>query len=232
MKSLVIGDEFHFIRPMLQILAKNQITAETATDSETGLYYAVNHTFDIILLNAILPKEDGFELIKKLRDQRVTTPLIILGKMSGIDDTVRALDFGADDYIEIPFSSDELFARIRAVYRRRGNFSFENEIPFSDIAFNTETLNLRCGLEEITLTSKEGRILEYLLLNQTSYKTKEEIFMKCWGIESDAAYNSVEVYISFLRKKLSSIHSKSIIKMNRNIGYRIIGENNNASTQT
>lgn len=224
MRGLVIGDEFQFIRPLLQILSKNQISAEIASDSETGLYYAMNQTFDIILLNAYLPGEDGFELIKKLRNGRVATPLIIMSKMSGIDDKVRALDFGADDYIEIPFSSDELFARIRALYRRRGNFSFENDILFSDIAFNTETLCLRCGTNTTTLTSKEGRLLEYLLLNKTSYKTKEEIFMKCWGIDSDAAYNSVEVYISFLRKKLSSIASNTIIKMNRNIGYRIIEE--------
>lgn len=224
MNTLIIGEESRFAMPLSQILIKNKIPVEFAPDSALGLYYTENKDIDLILMDLYLPNENGFDFIKKLRKLKVVTPLIVISERNAIDDKVRALDFGADDYIEIPFSSDELLARMRAACRRKSDYCFDNVLYFADIYFELQNYRLHGKNGSVLLTSKEGRLLEYLLIHKNSYRQRDEIYMKCWNMETDIAYNGVEVYISFLRKKLLSVGSEVTIKMNRNVGYRIVYE--------
>ncbi len=225
MRILVVEDELHLSEALSHILKKNNYTVDVSNDGESGLDNALTGIYDVIVLDIMLPKMDGITILKTIRQEGIETPVILLTARGEISDKVKGLDSGADDYLSKPFNTDELLARIRALSRRRGEIvTGNNTIECGDITLNTSNLLLSGVHGEITLTLKESELLEYLMIHKRIVCSKEQIIEKLWGFESEAEANHVEVYISFLRKKLKFIHSKVQINTVRGVGYTLSEE--------
>ena len=222
MRILVVEDEIHLAEALAQILKKNNYTVDVSNDGEDGLDNALSGIYDVIVLDIMLPKMNGLDVLENIRSEGFDTPVILLTAKNEISDKVRGLDSGADEYLAKPFNTEELLARIRALGRRRGEIvANTNTISFADITLNTQTLQLTSGANEITLTLKESELLEHLMLHKGLVCSKEQIIEKLWGFDSEAEANHVEVYISFLRKKLAFVHSKASINTVRGVGYTL-----------
>ena len=222
MKVLMVEDEKYLAEAVAQILKKNNYDVDLSFDGEEGLDNALTGVYDIILLDIMLPKMDGISLLKELRQEGIATPVILLTAKGETEDKVIGLDSGADDYLPKPFKTEELLARMRAVSRRRGELSPDNLLTFGDIELNPTSLILSCNGNSFTLTPKEGHILEYLIRNRGGVLSSGAIIEKVWGYDSEAEDNHVQVYISFLRKKLSSLGSDTAIRTIRNVGYTLV----------
>jgi DNA-binding response OmpR family regulator len=201
------------------ILKKNNYTVDVSNDGESGLDNALSDIYDVIVLDIMLPKMDGITVLKNILAEGLDVPVILLSAKGEISDKILGLDSGADDYLAKPFNSDELLARIRALGRRRGEIANNNQLQFGDITLNTSTLNLKSGTNEINLTLKEFELLEFLIIHKNIVASKEQIIEKLWGFDSEAESNHVEVYVSFLRKKLKFVHSNVSINAVRGVGY-------------
>lgn len=219
MRILIVEDELHLAEALAQVLRKNNYTADMANDGITGLDSALSGIYDIILLDIMLPGMDGLSVLKGLRSEGISTPVILLTAKGEISDKVKGLDSGADDYLAKPFASEELLARIRAASRRRGEVLPDNSLKFGDIELITATLKLTSVAKEIKLILKESELLELLIKRNPAVASKELIIEKLWGYESEAEHNNVEVYISFLRKKLGFLGSSAVITTVRGVGY-------------
>jgi len=219
MRILIVEDEVHLAEALVQILRKNNYTADAVYDGEAGLDNALSGIYDLVILDIMLPKLDGISILKKMREERISTPVILLTAKGDVSDKVIGLDSGADDYLAKPFATEELLARIRALSRRKGEFIQNNTLEFGDIELNTSSLMLSKSLKEVKLTLKESELLELLIMRKNTVTPKELIIEKLWGFDSEAEYNHVEVYISFLRKKLQYLDSKVCINTIRGVGY-------------
>lgn len=220
MRILVVEDEVHLSEALSHILKKNNYTVDVSNDGESGLDNALSDIYDVIVLDIMLPKIDGITILKTIRREGLDVPVILLTAKGEIADKVHGLDCGADDYLAKPFSTEELLARIRALGRRRGEISqSSNTLKFGDITLNMSSLTLSGNTNEINLTLKEYELLEYLILHKNIVVSKEQIIEKLWGFDSEAESNHVEVYISFLRKKLKFVHSSVTINTVRGVGY-------------
>lgn len=219
-KILVVEDEFALADTLGQLLKRNNYDADIVYDGEAGFDYAQCEIYDLIIIDLMLPKKDGISVIKSLGKENVTTPVLILTARDNIESKVLGLDSGADDYLTKPFSTDELMARIRALSRRKSEI-IDNCIKYGDLTLELSDLSLSCKIRKIKLTLKEYNIMEFLINQKNTVVTKEMLLEKIWGYSSDANYNNVEVYISFLRKKLTFIQSNVKIKTVRGIGYNI-----------
>ena len=169
----------------------------------------------------MLPKLNGLQVLKILRKKGISTPIILLTAKDSVEDKVTGLDLGADDYLAKPFSSEELLARLRALTRRKGDIINDNILDFGDIRLNLSTYDLECKNNSITLTLKEFDILHYFMQRPKSIVSKDDLITKLWGFDSEADYNNIEVYISFLRKKLTHINSSVKISTIRRVGYKL-----------
>lgn len=223
MRILVVEDEIRLAEALVQILIKNKYIADAVHDGISGLDYALTGIYDVIILDIMLPYMDGLEVLKNIREHRLQTPVILLTAKDEVADKVKGLDYGADDYLTKPFATDELLARLRALGRRRGEMIYDDTLTFEDLSLHLSTYELSCQSNSIRLGLKEFRILEFLISHGQHVVTKEELLEKIWGFDSDAEYNHVEVYISFLRKKLSHLHSKVSIQTVRGVGYHLGG---------
>ncbi|OKP76539.1 DNA-binding response regulator [Paenibacillus helianthi] len=219
MRILIVEDEVHLAEALTQILKKQNYSVDAVHDGRTGLDYAQSGIYDLLLLDIMLPEMDGITVLKKLRGEGVSTPVIMLTAKGEITDMVTGLDYGADDYIAKPFSSEELMARIRAALRRKGEVIPDDALKLGDIELNTANLRLSVKGKEIKLNLKENELLELLILRKQAVTSKEQIIEKLWGFDSEAEHNNVEVYISFLRKKLTFLNSEVRINTIRNVGY-------------
>ncbi|WP_248548911.1 response regulator transcription factor [Paenibacillus odorifer] len=219
MRILIVEDELHLAEALTQILKKHNYSVDVVHDGRSGLDYALSGIYDLLLLDIMLPEMDGVSVLKTLRKKGIPTPVILLTAKGEITDMVTGLDYGADDYIAKPFSSEILLARIRAVLRRKGEVIPDDALKFGDIELNTSNLKLTVGGKEIKLNLKECELLELLILRKQAVTSKEQIIEKLWGFDSDAEHNNVEVYISFLRKKLTFLNSTVRISTIRNVGY-------------
>lgn len=219
MRILIVEDEVHLAEALTQILRKNNYTVDTAYDGESGLDNALSDIYDLIVLDIMLPKMDGISVLRNIREEGLSTPVILLTAKGEISDKVAGLDSGADDYLAKPFATEELLARIRALSRRRGEVIVDNSLKFGDIELNPSTLKLSRGSKEVKLILKESELLELLISRKNVATSKELIIEKLWGFDSDVEYNHVEVYISFLRKKLSFLNSDVKINTVRGVGY-------------
>lgn len=220
MRILIVEDEIPLASALCEIMKKNKYTVDAVYDGLSGLDYALSDVYDVIILDIMLPKMDGFEVVKSLRDKNISTPVILLTAKDEISDKVTGLDSGADDYLTKPFSTEELLARIRAMSRRKGEV-INTLLKFNDTTLNLKTFQLSSSSQLVKLGLKEFQIAEMLFYNPNQVITKEHIIEKVWGFDNEAEYNNVEVYISFLRKKLSFIKSKVKIKTVRGIGYSL-----------
>lgn len=218
MKVLIVEDEIRLADTLCQIMLEQKYMADAVYDGLSGLDYAMSGIYDIIVLDVMLPKMNGFDVIKQLRKNKIHTPVILLTAKDETSDKITGLDSGADDYLTKPFVPDELLARIRALTRRQGEVVM-NELSFSDITLNLSTYMLECNTKSIHLGLKEFEVMKLLISNPKIVIPKEDLITKIWGTESDAEDNNVEVYISFLRKKLFYLGSKTVISTMRKIGY-------------
>ena len=205
MRVLVIEDEVRLAATLQDLLELNGYTADVRHDGEAGLDEALTGIYDVIILDVMLPKMDGFTVLRKLREAGEATPVLMLTARSELSDRVEGLDRGADYYLTKPFEPRELMACVRALTRR------QPELRNTDI--------LSCAERSVRLSRKEFDMMEMLMLNQKLVITKEKLLVKIWGYESDAEDNNVEVYISFLRKKLDHLRSQVKIKTIRMVGY-------------
>lgn len=219
MRILVVEDEVHLAEALVHILKKNNYTVDSVYDGIDGQDFALSNIYDVIVLDIMLPKMNGIEVLKNIRNAGITTPVILLTAKGEINDKITGLDSGADDYIAKPFDTGELLARIRAAARRRGENVQDSILRFGDIQLNPTNLKLSNDKSEVKLTLKESELLEYLILNKDIVSSKERIIEKLWGFDSEAEANHVEVYISFLRKKLGHISKNVQISTVRGIGY-------------
>lgn len=220
MKVLVVEDDLHLAEALQQIFIMENYFVDVVNDGIDGLYYASNNDYDIIILDVMLPKMNGYDVIKTLRKQNNSTPTIMLTAKTETIDKIIGLDSGADDYMVKPFSPEELLARVRAVSRRIGDVVLD-ELNFNNLKLNINTYTLSFLLKSVKLSKKEFTILKILMSNPTSIVSKEELIIKAWGIDSEADDNNVEVYVSFLRKKLNFIDSNVIIDVIRKVGYKL-----------
>ncbi len=221
MRILIIEDEVHLTEALTQILKQHHYAVDVVHNGEDGYDYALSDIYDVILLDIMLPKMNGISLLKKLRQENITTPVLMLTAKGEIADKVDGLDSGADDYLAKPFATEELLARIRAISRRKGELLQANSLKFGDIELNTSNLKLSGCYGEVKLTLKESELLEFLILRKSMVTSKELIIEKLWGFDSDVEHNHVEVYISFLRKKLSFLKSNVVINTLRGLGYSL-----------
>jgi Response regulators consisting of a CheY-like receiver domain and a winged-helix DNA-binding domain len=223
MRILIVDDEIRLAEALGQIMTQNKYIADIVNDGEAGYDYAMSGIYDVIILDVMLPKMNGFDIVRKMRENNEKTPVILLTAKDEIADKVTGLDCGADDYLTKPFSPEELLARVRALSRRQGEI-VTNELKFGDLILNQSANTLFCRAKSIRLGLKEFEILRLLMSNPTSIVTKEDLILKVWGSDSNAEDNNVEVYISFLRKKFFFLDSTVTIETVRKIGYHL-GEN-------
>lgn len=220
MRILLIEDESRFAEALCASLKKEGWPTDWVADGNNGLSQAFSDIYDVIILDWMLPGLDGISILKELRNNDIHTPVLLLTAKSQLEDKVMGLDCGADDYLCKPFHREELFARIRALTRRKSTQKL-CQLSYGDLSMPDGQTILICessGLH-VALNGKEYQIMDYFLRNQEQIITREQMIDKIWGYDSEAEYNNVEVYISFLRKKLSYLKTNVSIKTVRKLGY-------------
>lgn len=221
MRILLVEDEEYMAQAVAQVLEKNNYTVDLAHEGEYGLDCALSGIYDIIILDIMLPGRSGLEILKTLRHEKIAVPVLLLTAKSETEDKVTGLDLGADDYLTKPFEMQELLARLRVLARRKQDISVQNGCMFGDILLNPYTFSLFCGSQSFKLTLKESQLLEMLMDARGGVISKDRIIEKVWGFDSDAEDRHVEVYISFLRKKLKALGADTSIETVRGMGYAL-----------
>ena len=220
MRLLLVEDEKRMAQALCEILRQEKYDVDHFADGLEGLLALETGVYDLAVLDVMLPGKNGFEIAAAAREKGVKTPILMLTAKSELDDKVAGLDCGADDYLTKPFMTKELLARLRALVRRNIQ-SPDGTLRFGDLTLYKESSMLRSNGNSVRLSEKELRILEYLIANQGRILTREQLAAKIWGYDSEAEYNNVEVYMSFARKKLTFVRSKTEIKAVRGIGYEL-----------
>lgn len=218
MRILIVEDETRLAATLQDLLEMDGCTADICHDGEAGLDNALSGIYDVILLDVMLPRMDGFTVLRRLREAGNAVPVLMLTARSEVSDRVAGLDGGADYYLTKPFEPRELLACVRALVRRRPELR-SDDLTCGDIRLERGSFSLSCGERSVRLSRKEFDMMELLMLNQRQVLTKESLLLKIWGYESDAEDNNVEVYVSFLRKKLGHLRSGVKIKTIRMVGY-------------
>lgn len=220
MRILIIEDERLIAQTIADLLETQGDQATLALDGPTGLRAGLEARWDAIILDVMLPGLDGFQLLRILREQGVTTPVLLLTARTQVEDRVQGLDSGADYYLTKPFSAQELLACLRAITRRPGA-PRENVLTFGDLRLELASCLLTCGGRSVRLSQKEFTLMSLLLSQPERVVSKETILRRVWGQGSEADGANVEVYISFLRKKLQHLGSRCVIRTLRTLGYRL-----------
>lgn len=221
MKVLIIEDEYNLADAISSMLISENYMVDIATDGEEGLYEALTDVYDLILLDVMLPYKNGFEILKELKNENISSKVIMLTAKSSIDDKMNGFNNGADDYLTKPFHMDELLARVNIQLRKD---DINNDVlKYEDLELNIKKLILKniVNNQEVSVIGKEFQLIELLIRNKNIVLSKEQIFNKIWGYDSECEINTLEAYISFLRKKLKLINSKVSIKVIRNMGYKL-----------
>jgi len=218
-RILIVEDEVRLASTLQDLLELNGYTADICHDGESGLDNALSGIYDMILLDVMLPKLDGFSVLRELRAAGSSVSVLMLTARSDVDDRVQGLDCGADYYLTKPFEPKELLACVRALTRRQPDLRNPDLMEYGDLKLDKSSFALLCGDRSVRLSRKEFNLMELLVLNREVVVTKETLLLKLWGYESEAEDNHVEVYVSFLRKKLNHLHSQVRIKTIRMVGY-------------
>ena len=206
-------------KALTTLLKRNSYTIDSAFDGEEALLFVRDYKYDLIILDIMLPKVDGLEVLRSIRRNKITTPVILLTAKSSVEDKILGLDLGADDYLPKPFSTEELLARVRALARRNKQYEDNNEITFGDLVINSNTSTCKCKEKSVSLSSKELQILILLVKAKGNIVSAEQIAEKAWDEESFSTSENVWVFISMIRKKLESLDAKTVIKSKRYQGY-------------
>ncbi|MGV3464661.1 MAG: response regulator transcription factor [Heyndrickxia sp.] len=218
MKLLIVEDNEDLLESMKKILS-DEFEVESATDGEEGLFLAFQNIYDVIILDVMLPEMDGFEILKRLRGDRIMTPVLFVTAKDALEDRVKGLEIGGDDYLVKPFQAPELIARIRALLRRSGSLTIEHTMRYRGIELFGKEQEIKVDGTPIRLTIKQYELLEYLIQNHGKILTREQIYDRIWGFDSDTTVAIVEVYIHHLRKKLEGYGYHKDIQNVRGVGY-------------
>ena len=222
MNILIVEDEKRLADALSHIFLENKYMVDVVYDGADGLAYGESGIYDCIILDIMLPSMDGFEVCTRLRNKKITTPVIMLTAKDTIPDKVKGLDAGADDYMTKPFSPEELMARVRVLTRRRGEVILD-EMKYKDTVLHLDQSKISCthSSKSIHLNFKESELLKMFMSKPEVIISKQDIITKIWGYDSDASDNNVEAYISFLRKKLTFIESSVEIISIKKLGYKL-----------
>lgn len=223
MRILIVEDTAYLADAIAHVLKRSRYQVDVASDGVTGLNYARSGVYDVIVLDNMLPRMSGVEVAHRLRSEKVATPIIILSAKGEAEDKVDGLDAGADDYLAKPFKMDELLARIRALTRRHDQ-SADHIVTVGDLTLDRDKSTISSTVSTENLTAKELALLEQLMTNSGSILSKEILFLRVWG--QDQAYDDkyIEVYASYIRRKLRTVGAHVSIRAVRGLGYRLIGE--------
>lgn len=226
MKLLLVEDEKSIGKALVELLKIENYDVDWYIDGEEGYYALEGDIYDIAVLDVMLPHKNGFDIARDARKNGIKTPILMLTARSDTDDKVNGLDCGADDYLTKPFVPKELLARLRAITRRQYDVD-GGKLTFGDITLEVATMNLTSNETgaSVRLSDKEYRVLEIMISNKNQIVTREQLAIKIWGYENEAEYNNVEVYMTFVRKKLNFIGAKTAIKAVRGVGYELRYEN-------
>ena len=219
MKILIIEDEVRLAQSLKTLLEQKGFDVEVCHDGESGADYALLGIYDLLILDVMMPKMDGYQVARQVRSKRCATPILMLTAKSSLEDRIAGLNAGADYYLTKPFDSRELLACINALLRRQGNQV--DELAFGNTILDLSTSTLICGENSIRLSAKEFDIMRFLLQSKDKNLSKEVLLARVWGYDSNAVENHVEVYVGFLRKKLLSIGSNIRIAALRRLGYHL-----------
>lgn len=221
MKVLIVDDEVQLCESLKELFIAEKWTVDYVHDGFSAVDYIMDGDYDVVVLDIMLPGMDGLEVLKTVRRQGSTVPILLLTVKRGPTNTVAGLDSGADDYLTKPFVPSELIARMRALYRRKPNLYQTSQISFGNIALDTSTFELSCGKKRVQLTSKEFDLLQLFMNNPGHVFSKEALINKIWSLDSEVMYNAVEAHISAIRRKMKRIGSKPKIITKRGIGYTL-----------
>ena len=220
MRLLIVEDEVRLADTLRQLLNRQGYTADVYYDGVSGLDNATTGIYDLMVLDVMLPGMNGFQVVKKLREAGVTTPVLMLTAKSDVSDRIHGLDCGADYYLTKPFEPEELLACVRTLLRRSGGQLQESDtLTWGDLSLERATFSLSCAERAVRLSRREYDLMELLMKNGSQIVAKEQLILKVWGYDSAAEDNNVEVYISFLRRKLTHLQSAVRIKTLRMVGY-------------
>lgn len=220
MRLLLAEDEKELSKALCAILKHNNFSVDAVYNGQDAYDYGLDENYDGIILDLMMPKMNGLEVLKKLRENGISTPVLILTAKSEVEDKILGLDTGADDYLTKPFAMGELLARVRALTRRKAEFS-PNVLSFGNITLNRENFELSVGDGSVRLGNKEFQMLEMLITNPGRLISTEQFMERIWGYETEAEINVVWVYISYLRKKLTNLKANLEIKAVRGVGYTL-----------
>jgi DNA-binding response OmpR family regulator len=220
MRILLAEDEKELSNALVAILKHNNYSIDPVYDGTDALDYGLSENYDVIILDIMMPRMSGLEVLEKLRQQGIHTPILMLTAKAEIEDRIQGLDMGADDYLSKPFAMGELLARVRAMGRRKSEFT-PNLIEVGNISLNKENYELSNGQASLRLGNKEYQMLEMLMVNPKRLISTEQFMERIWGYDAEAEINVVWVYISYLRKKLTSLDANVKIKAVRGVGYTL-----------
>lgn len=220
MKLLYAEDERSLSEAVVDILTYHKYIVDAVYNGEDAYDYAQSGDYDGIILDIMMPKRDGIEVLSALRKNGCKTPILLLTAKTQVDDRIRGLDAGVDDYLPKPFDMRELLARVRAMLRRREEFH-PDLLSFGDLTLNIQSGTLSCRDMEFVLPKQEYRLMEQLMQNHNIFLSSEDLLIKAWGYDAETDVNSVWLYISYLRKRLIAMNSLVEIVSKRNIGYRL-----------
>lgn len=220
MKILIIEDEYNLADAISSMLKSKKYSVEIRTDGEEGLDEALSDIYDLIILDVMLPHKNGFEILKNLREEKINAKIIMLTAKSTINDKMIGFNNGADDYLTKPFHMEELLARVNVQLRKKTSIS-NDILEVGDIVLNIKSMELSNKNDDhkVKIIGKEFSLLELLMNNANRIMEKEQLFVKIWGYDTECDINTLEAYISFIRKKLKLIKSKNNLKAIRNMGY-------------
>lgn len=222
MKLLFAEDEVSMSEAVVDILTYHKYMVDAVYDGEEALAYARAEQYDGIILDIMMPKKNGLEVLRQLRKEGCRTPILLLTAKAEVEERILGLDLGADDYVTKPFVMGEFLARVRAMLRRREEFT-PDILKCGDIYLNLRSYELGANGQSFVLPKLEYRLMELLMLNQGIYLSSEDLLVKVWGYDTDAELGTVWVYISYLRKRLAALNAKVEIRAKRNIGYTLEG---------
>ena len=220
MKLLYAEDEPALSEAVVDYLTYHKYIVDAVYDGASAYNYAISGDYDGIILDIMMPKRNGLEVLSELRRNGCRTPVLLLTAKTQVEDRIHGLDSGADDYLPKPFDMGELLARIRAMLRRREDYH-PDLVCFGDLTLNMRSGEISVGEMSFQLPKQEYRLMEQLMLNHTMYLSTEDLLVKAWGYNTETDINSVWLYISYLRKRLSAMNSKVEIISKRNIGYKL-----------
>lgn len=221
MRVLIIEDEKSLSRAIKELLVCEGFLVDTSFNGVDGLDNALSGIYDVIILDITLPKMNGFEVLQEIRRNQISSAVLLLTAKTETEDKVNGFKYGTDDYLTKPFATEELIARVWALTRRSKREYINESLRFADIRLDRTTHYLKKDDNAIKLSLKEYQLMEILMLNKDSVVDREYCITKIWGYDSDIEYNSTDVYISFLRKKLDALNSKAVIKSVRGVGYSL-----------